>query len=68
MIAYLKESGVNLTDYELASQTSTYLTSYADTKNEPILNGTWIFRKNTKTVNKKTTKTSNKKASTKTGD
>jgi xylose isomerase len=72
MIAYLKESGVTVEDYKLSSQTNKYLTSYGDTKNEPILTGTWTFEKTKKVsnkVNKKPTRTSNKKEDkSKTGD
>lgn len=69
MIKYLEESGIKLENYELSSQTSDVLTSYADKRNEPKLSGTWIFtKKEEKKVNKKTTRSYNKKDINKTGD
>ena len=56
MIQYLKESGIKVEDYELSSQSKDYLTSYADKRNEPILDGTWVFTKKQKKVNKTKTR------------
>jgi len=60
MIEYLKESGVKTEDYELTSQTKGSLTSYSDKRNEPILDGTWIFTKKQKKVNKPKARSYNK--------
>lgn len=69
MIQYLKESGIKVEDYELSSQSKDYLTSYADKRNEPILDGTWVFTKKQKKVNKTKTRPYNKSKDTqKTGD
>ncbi len=69
MIAYLEECDVKLQDYELSSQTQTQLTSYADKANEPVLQGTWVFTKKQKKVNKPKTRSYNKnKDESKTGD
>ena len=70
LISYLAEAGINLQNYELSSQTSPHLSSYSNKREDPILNGTWVFKKKVaQKVNKKTTKTYNKKVeSTPTGD
>tara|TARA_Y100001938_G_C8079670_1_gene428291 strand:- start:410 stop:736 length:327 start_codon:yes stop_codon:yes gene_type:complete len=70
MMEYLANEGIKLEDYELTSQTHPSLTSYADKKNEPILDGTWVFKKKViKKVNKPKQRTYNKnKGTQKTGD
>ena len=52
MIEYLKNSGINVENYELSSQTRDTLTSYADKRNEPKLTGTWTFTKKQKIYDK----------------
>ena len=59
MIAYLEECDIKLQDYDL----------YADKANEPVLQGTWVFTKKQKKVNKPKTRSYNKnKDESKTGD
>ena len=62
LLAYLKEEGINLQEYDMSSRTNEHLTSYSNKKQEPILSGKWIFTKKTQQkVNKKTSKTYNKR-------
>ena len=68
MIEYLEAQGIKVEEYELSSQSKDRLTSYADKRNEPILEGTWVFKKKVKKVNKKTSQTYNKGKSKQTGD
>ena len=72
MIEYLKNSGINVENYELSSQTRDTLTSYADKRNEPKLTGTWTFTKKQKAVekkvNKKPNRSYNKRKEKNTGD
>tara|TARA_B100001113_G_C21100348_1_gene618483 strand:+ start:1304 stop:1636 length:333 start_codon:yes stop_codon:yes gene_type:complete len=72
MVEYLANEGIKVEDYEVSSSPN-YLTSYSDKKNEPILQGTWTFKKKstteTKKVNKTKTRAYNKSKDTqKTGD
>ncbi len=72
MNEYLRKEGIKVEDYEVTSA-PTYLTSYGDTKNEPILEGTWTFKKKTTTETKKVNKTKTRaynksKDTSKTGD
>lgn len=69
MIKYLEECDIKLENYDLSSQTNQRLTSYADKRNEPILEGTWVFtKKEEKKVNKKPARSYNKKGKDTTGD
>ena len=69
MIEYLKESGVKLEEYELSSQPEFSLTSYDDKANDPRLEGTWVFSRKEKKVNKPKPRSYNKsKEKSKTGD
>ena len=62
LLAYLKEEGINLQEYDMSSRTNEHLTSYSNKKQETILSGKWIFTKKTQQkVNKKTSKTYNKR-------
>ena len=61
MIEYLQSEGINLSEYDMTSNPQHTLTSYADKKNEPILDGTWTFKKKeVKKVNKPKTRSYNK--------
>ena len=62
LLAYLKQEGIVLQDYDMSDRTHEYLTSHSNKSQEPILSGKWIFTKKQKEkVNKRTTKTYNKR-------
>ena len=62
LLAYLKQEGIVLQDYDMTDRTHEYLTSHSNKSQEPILSGKWIFTKKQKEkVNKRTTKTYNKR-------
>jgi len=64
MNAYLESEGIKIEDYEVTSAPSS-LTSYSDKKNEPNLQGTWVFKKKQqKKPNKPKPQTSNKSKDT----
>lgn len=69
MNTYLESEGIKLEEYEVTSSPSS-LSSYSDKKNEPNLEGTWIFKKKQqKKTNKSKLQTSNKSKDTQnTGD
>ena len=62
LLAYLKQEGIVLQDYDMSDRTHEYLTSHSNKSQEPILSGKWVFTKKQKEkVNKRTTKTYNKR-------
>ena len=63
LLAYLKQEGIVLQDYDMSDRTHEYLTSHSNKSQEPILSGKWVFTKKQKEkVNKRTAKTYNKRA------
>ena len=72
MLEYLANEGIAIEEYDITDQPPSYLTSYADKRNEPILDGTWTFKKKVqKKVNKPKTRSYNKsktKGEQKSGD
>ena len=68
---YLIEEGILLADYELESQSENILTSYSTKGLSPTLEGTWIFKKITKTeekLNKTKSQPYKKRRTKKSGD
>tara|TARA_R110002126_G_scaffold30962_3_gene100341 strand:+ start:961 stop:1296 length:336 start_codon:yes stop_codon:yes gene_type:complete len=45
MIEYLKQQHIDISEYELSKSPEYTLTSKADKRNDPRLQGTWIFKK-----------------------
>ena len=69
MLEYLKQEGYLLEEYENEEMPISELTSYDTKARDPILEGTWVFKKKKETLNKNESQ-SYKKSKTKnnTGD
>ena len=68
---YLAEEGILLSDYELETQSETFLTSYSTKGLSPNLEGTWVFKKIDKEeekLNKTKPQTYKKRRTKKSGD
>jgi len=69
MLEYLKQEGYLLEEYENEEMPRSELTSYDTKARDPILEGTWVFKKKKKSLNKDKSQSYNKsKTKNNTGD